>query len=289
MPEPVNSVLVLIASPGDALEERATVRDALNDWNVNTGRRLGVVILPWLYERHAVPGMTDRGQALINSQAVDRADVVLAFFDSRLGTRTEVDVSGTAEEINRAINQGKPTHVYFSNEDLPRDVDPKQLKALAAFRDDLEARGLLGDYSDPGDLAAQAIRAVEHDITEAGWGEGLQPTSRRGAQLTWEHVHTKEPAGVDSKGRPKIRTTRNHLVVRNLSTTTAAEHLTFEFRPISGDHGHLFEGPEGPVTLYPSSELEWRLITTRSFTAEISARWMENGIPREQVVTTTVR
>jgi hypothetical protein len=61
----------------------------------------------------------NRPQAIINAQAVDRADIVVAFFDSRLGTSTGVDVSGTAEEINRAVDMGKPVHVYFSDEPLP--------------------------------------------------------------------------------------------------------------------------------------------------------------------------
>lgn len=77
-----------------------------------------------VWERQAVPEVGGRPQALINSQAVDRADVVVAFFDSRLGSHTGVDVSGTAEEIHRATDLGKPVHVYFSNERLPRDTDP---------------------------------------------------------------------------------------------------------------------------------------------------------------------
>lgn len=123
MPQLTNGVLVLIASPGDAVEERAAVREALVDWNITRGRRERVALLPWLFERHAVAKVGDRPQAIINAQAVDKADVVVAFFDSRLGTATEVDVSGTAEEINRAADLGKSVHVYFSEEPLPRDVD----------------------------------------------------------------------------------------------------------------------------------------------------------------------
>jgi hypothetical protein len=36
---------------------------------------------------------------------------VVAFFDSRLGTATGVDVSGTAEEISQAEQDGKPVHI----------------------------------------------------------------------------------------------------------------------------------------------------------------------------------
>lgn len=160
---------VVVASPGDAAEERGSVRRELNDWNVRNGRRQHVALLPWLFERHAIPTMGGRPQALINSQAVDQADVVVAFFDRRLGTATGVDVSGTAEEIRRAIALGKPVHVYFSSEDLPRDVDIEQLTAFKDFKAELETNGLLGQYTDPSDLAGQVIRALEADIDEHGW------------------------------------------------------------------------------------------------------------------------
>lgn len=119
MTQQMIGVLAVIASPGDTTEERAVVRDQINDWNINNGRRAGVVILPWLYERSSVPSLGGRAQSIINSQAVDRADIVIAFFDSRLGTSTGIDVSGTAEEIRRAHSNGKPVHVYFFKRTTP--------------------------------------------------------------------------------------------------------------------------------------------------------------------------
>jgi hypothetical protein len=46
VPQLTNGVLVLIASPGDAVEERAAVREALVDWNITRGRRERVALLP---------------------------------------------------------------------------------------------------------------------------------------------------------------------------------------------------------------------------------------------------
>ncbi|MEE4024535.1 hypothetical protein V1Y59_15730 [Gordonia sp. PKS22-38] len=198
----LTGVLVVIASPGDTSEERSTVRDQINDWNINNGRRAGIALLPWLYERSAVPSLGDRPQAIINAQAVDRADVVVAFFDSRLGTATGVDVSGTAEEIRRARQLGKPVHVYFSNEPIPRDADLEQQKSLREFREELEQEGLLGDYNDPADLAGQVIRALEHDIDSAGWSAAApnRSASASGAKLSVDgHVI---PQGFPSSNSP---------------------------------------------------------------------------------------
>lgn len=283
MPALANTVLVLVASPGDAMDERATVRDELNDWSVTNGSRQGVVLLPWLYERHAVARMGDRPQSLINSQAVDKADVVVAFFDSRLGSDTGADVSGTAEEIERAIEQGKPVHVYFSREPIQRDADLQQLSALEDFKSALQSRGLLGDYTDPKDLAGQVVRAIQADVDERGWGDALIPSARSGAQLSFTHEKETEPT-TDSKGRLKTRTTRNSLVVAN-SSVVAAEDLTFELAVAEGGHEPHFDGPAEPVTIHGNSSRQWTLIPFDSVTVQVDAKWTESGKPRTQTFT----
>jgi hypothetical protein len=73
MVQSLKGVLVLVASPGDALDERAAVQSGVNDWNVRTGRRLRVALLPWLWERHGIPQMGGRPQSLINRQALNQA------------------------------------------------------------------------------------------------------------------------------------------------------------------------------------------------------------------------
>lgn len=283
MPQALNGVLVLIASPGDAAEERAAVRGGLNDWNITRGRREAVALLPWLWERHSVARVGGRPQGIINAQAVDQSDVVVAFFDSRLGTATELDVSGTAEEINRAVDQGKHVHVYFSEEPLPRDVDPEQLQALNDFKAGLEERGLLGRYSDPDDLVGQVVRAIEADIDESGWAvNAARPAGPSGADLRWRHAQDREQQGIDKNGKTKYRTTRNDLIVTNDSDVDATD-LTFEVAGV-GETDFIFEGPQEPVTIYGRSTMAWLLIPTYGLgsTASIAARWMEGETPRER-------
>lgn len=282
MTQMMTGVLAIIASPGDTLEERNAVRDAINDWNINNGRRAGVVILPWLYERSAVPALGGRPQAIINSQAVDRADVVVAFFDARLGTSTGVDVSGTAEEINRAHEAGKPVHVYFSNENISRDIDIKQLEDLKRFKERLSLLGLLGDYNDPADLAGQVLKAIEHDIDYFGWSE---PTSslnsiERGAHLKWAHEKIKEQKGLDSKGRMQCRTKKNRLVVRNVSQIPA-KNLSFTVTGLDGAELHI-DIPTEPFDVEADSTRSWTAIPLTGGCIQISATWMEGENRKEQ-------
>lgn len=289
----MTGVLVLIASPGDTFDERAAVSDALNDWNITRGRRDGVALLPWRYEQHSVPKLGDRAQAIINEQAVSKCDVVVAFFDSRLGTSTGVDVSGTAEEINKAADAGKPVHVYFSEEPLPREVDPEQLQALRDFKKQLEQRGLLGTYSDPADLAGQVTRAVESDIDEKGWSTALPgPRPRSGANLRWEHLHEKEQRGLDKKNKMQYRTTQNDLVVTN-DGDADAENLTFTVESIGELHFHMQYDGE-PVTVSRGSTMAWLFIASASMgdtgrSVRVQAKWDEDGTPQEREWTVLVR
>jgi hypothetical protein len=288
MTQLLTGVLVVIASPGDTAEERAAVRDQINDWNINNGRRAGVVLMPWLYERSAVPSLGGRPQSIINAQAVDRSDVVIAFFDSRLGTATGVDVSGTAEEIRRAHELGKPVHVYFSNEKLSRDVDLDQQAALRVFRDELEAESLLGDYDDPADLAGQVIRALEHDIDVAGWSDASsnRPAKASAAKLKWHHDHRTEQQGLDKSGKMKYRTISNRLVVTN-SGDVAADNLTFEVTGLDGTDLHL-DPPTEPFTVEADSSRSWIAIPLSSGSIQIDASWSEASDPKTQRWTITI-
>jgi hypothetical protein len=117
----------LVASPGDTSEERQAVSDALIAWNVDRGRREQFLVLPRLWETSVVPLLAaGGGQSVINDQLVKSADIVIALFDTRLGQATPEAVSGTAEEITRAHASGKPVHVWFSDEPIPRDVDQQE-------------------------------------------------------------------------------------------------------------------------------------------------------------------
>lgn len=109
----VRKLDVLIASPGDVARERDAVERALHDWNNHRADAEGVVLRPRRYEIAAVP-ILGRGdpQTVINGQLVDQADIVIGIFYSRLGTPTQRAASGTAEEINRSVNAGKPVHLF---------------------------------------------------------------------------------------------------------------------------------------------------------------------------------
>lgn len=155
---------VMIASPSDLPEARNAVQDAIYEWNQANSRARNVILQPWRWETSAVPLAGGRAQSMINTQGVDRSDIVIALFGSRLGSPTSEAVSGTAEEIERAVDLGKPVHVYFSSAALPSDVDIEQLAALRDFKKVMQTKGLLGEFSAARELNREVWKAIEHDL-----------------------------------------------------------------------------------------------------------------------------
>jgi hypothetical protein len=147
VPSEVRKLDVLIASPGDAVEGRDATEKALHDWNGHRVDTDGIILRPRRWETDSVP-ISGRGdaQSVINRQLVDEADIVIGIFYHRLGTLTPRAVSGTAEEIERAIKAGKPVHLYFSEKPLPYKHDAKQFQALLQFRKRMESSGLVREF-----------------------------------------------------------------------------------------------------------------------------------------------
>ena len=155
---------VLIASPSDA--ERDEVFRTIAAWNGSVGgvdRR--VVFVPLMWEKHAIAEADKAPQAAINEQLLDRADLVLAVFSSRLGTPTDDYPAGTVEELSR--RKGRAAVFFLENPRLdPNAPDGiEQLKRLMEFR-----RGFGGfarTYKENDDLAAKVRDQLD------GWSRQL--------------------------------------------------------------------------------------------------------------------
>ena len=162
---PAQVVRVLIASPNDVMEERERIERAIHRWNADHAESTGTVLLPVRWEANATAEMGGRPQAIINRQLVDSSDALIGVFWTRLGTPTGVAESGTAEEIQRAIDAGKHVSLYFS--DRPAfltKVDLDQFASLREFRDQQQRAGLVQGFETPDELeryiASMLVRMV---------------------------------------------------------------------------------------------------------------------------------
>ena len=122
---------VMAASPSDVSAERIIIRDVIYEWNTINSISKNIVLLPIGWETHSSPEMEDSPQNIINKQVLNKSDVVVGVFWTRIGTPTTEYQSGTVEEIEKHIQSGKLTMLYFSSRPVEQDsVDQAQYEEL---------------------------------------------------------------------------------------------------------------------------------------------------------------
>lgn len=285
---PALVVRVLIASPGDTSAERALVQRVIGEWNAARAVTSEVILMPVMWETHAVPELGSDAQSVINSQIGDSCDIVVAIFNSRLGTETARALSGTVEEIERARAAGRPVHVWFSRAPIPRDTDLRQVEALRGFRDRLE--GLVGEYEDLPDLGFRVRQALEHDVARLAEStkidllprsvptssEQPQPppdTATPGARL---RAHTSRGA----KGTIQVRLSNTGRVAAEDLSVTFISSTGNELQALGPQHFDLLDG----------ADATWQLWLSIADTAPEVVRmtWFEGGVSRSLKQTISV-
>ncbi|MGP4029707.1 DUF4062 domain-containing protein [Actinomadura sp. 3N407] len=280
MPYTATVLRAMIASPSDVPEARDAVEKAIHGWNSAHAQRKGLILQPWRWETSAVPMLGAHPQKLINAQGVDDSDIVFALFGGRLGSPTPDAVSGTAEEIDRALKAGKPVHLYFSTAPLPHDIDTVQLDALRAFKTDMYDRGLLGEFSTPEQLNHEVWKAIEHDIaTLYPDTESASRPDPTAVDFRVQPQQERELSGHNSKGKPRYRT-RRWVDVTNTSGRDAEE---VTFASADKDSGMTL-GPNGPTTIHAGQTRRVPITLSLGGSGDpvLRIRWTEDGEQKER-------
>jgi|HubBroStandDraft_6_1064221.scaffolds.fasta_scaffold173644_2 hypothetical protein len=140
---------IMIISSGDVSDERSAIQTIIHRWNTMHAAEHRTVLMPLMWETHSTPEMCDHARAIINRQALETCDLLVAVFWARLGRSTASSPSGTVEEIRKHLESGKPAMVYFSQKPIiPESVDRDQYEAVQEFREECRTRGLIGAFKD---------------------------------------------------------------------------------------------------------------------------------------------
>jgi len=150
MPRQETILQVFVASPTDLAEERAALEDVIRELNITWSRSLACQLDLVRWESHAVPGMGQDAQDVVNRSVPQDCDIFIGILWSRFGTPTNRAESGTEEEFNTALERYRRDQsavrimFYFKDEPLaPSQLDPEQLRRIQAFRKRLDDLGSL--------------------------------------------------------------------------------------------------------------------------------------------------
>lgn len=203
---------IMIASPGDVASERAIVREVISEWNVVHSSNRKIVLLPTGWESHSSPEIGQSPQAIINKQVLDKCDLLVGVFWTRIGTQTKDYASGTVEEIERHIISGKPVMLYFSNQPARLDsVDDEQYQELKRFKASCKDRGLYETYDSHSQFKEKFYRHLQLKLNEHSMFNSIGQTdqqpepialsqSDRLPQLSDEARRLLKEASLDSNG-----------------------------------------------------------------------------------------
>lgn len=146
-------------------DERQAATQAINEWNALHAAADGAVLLPIMWETHAMPEAGVRPQGAINHQLVAACDLLVGMFWTKLGTSTGVAESGTVEEINRFLGSHRPAMLYFSRRPIdPTKIDSEQHARLRQFQDDTYQKALIGSFNSLDDLRLVLLRDLTRQI-----------------------------------------------------------------------------------------------------------------------------
>ncbi len=158
---------VMIASPGDVASERSIIKDVIYEWNAVHSKSKDTVLLPVGWESHSSPEMGASPQTIINNQLLDKCDLLIGVFWTRVGTPTDSHVSGSVEEIERHIASGKPAMLYFSSQPVVLEsVDMKKYEELKQFKSSCQNRGLYQGYDNYSDFKEKLYRQLQIKIND---------------------------------------------------------------------------------------------------------------------------
>jgi hypothetical protein len=182
----VRVIKVFVASPGDVVEERKAVEPVVSEINRTLGDQLGCRLEVVMWETDAYAASSPFGpQPIIDSQIdITGMDVVIGIFWTRFGTDTGFGLSGSAHEIQRALEasmrRGKPhVMVYFCDRAarIQSVNDAEQQKKVLELREQLGKRALTFSYEQAAqfkDLVRQHLAAFiqKHVEASGSYGQG---------------------------------------------------------------------------------------------------------------------
>jgi replicative DNA helicase len=150
MAKQVRLLKVLVSSPSDTKEECEVLIQEMSYWNISNSEKYGVMLSPVNWKSNSFPDIPKNGepQTILNEQIVESADLMVAFFWTRAGTPTKEFESGTVEEIELFINEGKQILLYFSSKKVnPESLDLGQIERLRKIKEKYMKKGIIGEIS----------------------------------------------------------------------------------------------------------------------------------------------
>lgn len=167
---PATVYQIMFGSPSDIEEEIQVAFQVLNHWNCLHSEQSKIVLLPLHWSISSYPAMGKHPQKILDEQVVEKSDLLICIFGTRLGSPTDTEISGSVEEIKEHRKTGKDVMVFFKRSvDDITSVDPQQLQSVKDFKESIKNDVLWCEFSDAADFKNKLFDALQLYVNEH-WG-----------------------------------------------------------------------------------------------------------------------
>lgn len=176
---PATVYRIMFGSPSDIKEEIQIASQVLNHWNSLHSEQNKIVLLPLHWSISSYPAMGKHPQKILDDQVVEKSDLLICIFGTKLGSPTDTEISGTVEEIKEHRKAGKDVMMFFkqSVNDLS-SVDPQQLQNIKDFKESIKNDVLWCEFCDTADFNNKLSDALQRYITEQWLERATSPNNR---------------------------------------------------------------------------------------------------------------
>lgn len=134
---------MLLSCPRDVLDLKDTIDACVKSFNASIGEvnNVRIELKHWSTDSFSQSG--DKPQNILNRQFVEDCDLCVALLGIRFGTPTDNYDSGTEEEIEKMLEQGKQVFLYFVERNVdPSKIDLEQYKKVQEFKKKYADKGV---------------------------------------------------------------------------------------------------------------------------------------------------
>lgn len=154
---------VLISCPTDIQEEINIIREVVDNFNATIGDANNAFLYTKHWSTHSYTESGGTPQDLLNNQIVLDSDAVIAVFWTRFGSPTKNFSSGTEEEIELLLNEGKQIFLFFSDISVPpSEQNFEQYEKITEFKDSYRNKGIYKTYTSIEDFK----KKLTNDLTQ---------------------------------------------------------------------------------------------------------------------------
>jgi hypothetical protein len=282
---------LLFSMPSDVPEDDlAMAIQTVGRWNAIYGQQFGAVVVPTNWKQHSVARHGVRPQEALNVQLVDEADIVIALFWHRLGSRTGTAESGTAEEIERAHQGNAYVGILRCRRDIPQqELDVSQIRRLERFFSDVRSRSLVLEYQDEADLARH-VDAILNSAVSASRARAAAVVEQPPKPAdVWPRVETSERVRTDPRGR--VVSHREYFLVLSNTGSEAAKNVRHRLEADGPNETVLVEletpGERGLESLAPAGDARFALFVSARTPSQVRCvvQWEDSAGEHENVAT----